>query len=458
MRKLILGLLFLLFGSSIYAQVTRFEMFFDLKQVELSCEQKQQIDSLALFIKYGERLMIYPLTEDPISNRLIFAREAKTQAAKVAAYAKTIGFDLLGTPSNFPSPYTGLSVCTNMKLNKAPSLVLETPAQKPKGLEDHYPPKASQFFVIDPNKDTLIVGAEGTELFFKAGSLFSKKKVKVELKEFYDMQDYMKNGLPTVSNGRMIETGGSIYLNATENDLASKEVKINQSIGVDVGFTLGQSDADMQIFIKDPRSPNKLNWILPPKTIEKRSWKMVETVKDYQGNIISQKTFNSEMEWEAYLAEQERLKEIEEKERAEQREKDRLIQEALMKEMEKQEKARQKMANTLNVLDMGYINCDKFYREPMIPFFVSADVSIEAEYYLVYKDVRGLMRGNVINNKVTFGQVPENRQASLIAVSFIDDQAYYYESSISVNSRVKPIVKLKAVEESFINQQLAMLK
>ncbi|MFM6983870.1 MAG: hypothetical protein ACKOXF_07040 [Chitinophagaceae bacterium] len=65
-----------------------------------------------------------------------------------------------------------------------------------------FPEKPSQFFVIDPLKDTLIIGKEGTRLLFKKGSLMSTKKVQIELKEFYQLGDYIKSGLATVSNGK----------------------------------------------------------------------------------------------------------------------------------------------------------------------------------------------------------------------------------------------------------------
>lgn len=442
----------IVFLSSAAAQEHKYNVIFEKGQTVLSDKQKKEINFVASRLTEGETVMFYPLAYDSIYEVYKYTANSKEQAAAIAEYGVTVGFQLIGTPRNFPSSYSGLSTGVIMKYIRlmGPDSLKLTP-QLAGGIQGHYPEKPSQFFVIDPLRDTIIIGNEGTRLYFKAGCLLTKKKVQVELKEFYKLEDYIKNGLPTVSNGKMIQTGGSIYLNAKENDAAKKQVNINPEKGVGVDFTIGKDDAGMEIFIKDPRSTNELNWILPPKRRVVETWQMTEIVYGPGGKVISEKKFNSKEEWEKHVKDEE-AKEKARKEKAALEEKER-------KEKEKiKEETNTKMDGKLQIYNLGYINCDKFPDEPMIPLMVKADEKVTAEYYLVYTDVRGVMKGYVSGDQVSFGSVAQNRQAILIAVCFIGKQAYYYKGSVGAGGKLSGKVALAPVEESFLNQQLALLK
>jgi hypothetical protein len=431
------------------AQEIKHNVLFRPGQTQLTDKQKKDFLDFSKTLNDGKRVIVFPLTYDSIFDHLTYARSAKNQAEKLAEYAKTIGFELLGIPGNFPSAYRGVSVSVNMKYTKPQESLSDETVPEPvsTSLKNHYPEKPSQYFVIDPNRDTVIIGNEGTRLFFESGSLMSAKKVQIELKEFYSLGDYMKNALPTISNGKMILTGGSIYLNAIENNSSKKRVNINQDKGVAAEFKLGKDDPDMQIFVKDSRS-GKVNWVLPVKPSQKEDWEMTEVLLDEKRNIIWEKKYTSKEAWEKHLKEEEQIA-IEEKKQ----------------EKEAREKAaasiltRNNMNEKLKIYNLGYINCDKFPNEPMTPYTITADEKMSnAEYYLIYSDIRGVMTGYTINKVVSFGSVPIGRGATLIAVSFIGKQAYYFKSAIRIDGKPVPKISLKPVDESFLNQELASLK
>lgn len=467
MKNLILTSLFISIINSVTAQEQekKYNLLFIPGQTQLTPKQKKEINDIASSINDCQKVILYPLTYDSIYDRLTYAKNAKDQASEIATYAKTVGFELLGNPMNFPSTYRGYSVSVILKYNKPNDTITSVIDDEilSYGLRKHYPEKSSQFFIVDPNEDTLIVGNEGTKLFFSAGSLKSKKKVKIELKEFYSLDDYMKGGIPTVSNGKMIQTGGAIYLNATQNDSGNQQVNIDPDKGVEIDFKLGKDDPEMQIFIKDQKS-KKMNWILPSKNKMKEDWEMTETIKDADG-VITKKKYTSKEEWEKHLKEEERLeKEKKEKERIAKEEailQDKKAKEEAIKQEKiaaKRRAIQDKMDSKFTVYNLGYINCDKFLNEPMIQFIIAGDEKINAEYYLLYKDVRGVMTGYVNNKKVSFGSVPKNRQATLIAVSFFEKQAYYFECTIIIGTKTTPKISLKPVDEIFIDKQLALLK
>ncbi len=447
MKNAVFAIILIAFLSHAHAQ-HRYNIAFAKEQTTMGWHQKRTINNITTRLNNGVSVTFYPVVFDSLTDAYQYTPDAGKQAESIVEYASTMGFTLIGMPRNFPSAYKGLSVSVVMKYTKPDSALPEMIATTPgEGVRGHFPEKPSQYFVIDPLKDTVIYGNEGTKLVFAAGCLLSKKEVQVELKEFYKLEDYIKGGLQTVSNGRLIQTGGSLYLDVRETGAGKRQVPINPEKGVGVDFTLGKNDDEMQIFIKDPHLPNEVNWILPKKRIVKESWQLTETVIGPDGKVISRKKYNSKEEWDAHVKEEEKkAKEAEERE----------------KEKEKQEAIRQetsnKMDSKLQIYDLGYINCDKFYNEPTIPLTFEGDKKVNAEYYLVYTDERGVMKGESNGQNVSFGSVAKNRKAVLIAVCFIAKQAYYFKCLVSPGGKLESKVSLQPVEESFLNKQLALLK
>jgi hypothetical protein len=407
------------------AQSARHNLLFKQGQTKISSEQERQLTELAASLDDGDRVTVYPLTYDSVFDRLVYSTIARQQAAEIVSFTESIGFEHQGTPINFPSAYSGISVGVIIKYER-PDFNVWIEPKSVNTLRGQSPPKTAQYFVIDPKRDTVITGDEGTKLLFEAGSLLSNEPVRIELREFYALGDLMKNDLPTVSNGRMIQTAGSIYLNATKNADSNTPVKLNQNKGVGIQFSAA-TDPGMQIFVKDPLS-RETNWILPEDR-PAEDWQMTWTLLDPDGSIVDQQTFMSREAWEQHL-----------------------------KNREADAKADEVSRDQLRAYGFGFINCDKFYDAPMVSLALPVDRSTLADHYLVYKNVRGVVKGALHRGEVDFGSVPANIPALLIAVSFFEGQAYYFESTITAGSDEQPVIDLQPVEHAFVYQQLALLK
>jgi hypothetical protein len=434
MRYKLSFLLIAAIASHLSAQVATHNLLFQKEQIKLSQTQKKEIYELMPNLMDGQSLIIYPVYIDDGNQKLVFSKHADLQAEAIIAFTKTIGFETLGTPRGFPCVHKGVSMSANLKYHK--SRYLDN-GEKPYSLQANYPEKESQYFLINPMRDTTIYGKEGTEIHISPTALTSRKLVSIKLKEFYSLADLMINDLSTVSDGEMIQTGGSIYLEAREHK-TEKKVTINPNLGLDIAFTGGRDDPKMEVFIKDPHSA-KMNWIRPSKTVVTmtKSWSMTETILDPETNeVISSKTYNSKKEWEDHLN-----KKAEEKKTAD------IV---IAKKKANYEK--------LKVYDMGYINCDRFPDEPKIQFMVAADDSIVAEYFVVFDNVRGVLKGETRGNSVDFGTIPSDKAARLIAVSFQGDKTYFYSQNFIAKNTANAKVALRPVPKSVVDQQLAMLK
>ncbi len=82
--------------------------------------------------------------------------------------------------------------------------------------------------------------------------------VQLEVKEAYNLQDMLLAGLTTESNGKLLNSGGMIYVNATAN---TKEIELVKPIKVSLPGT--EYDENMQLFKGEIKSDSSINWINP---------------------------------------------------------------------------------------------------------------------------------------------------------------------------------------------------
>ncbi len=128
-------------------------------------------------------------------------------------------------------------------------------------------PKKSQFFTINTQKETVLKGTEGTTLTIpkdcfetETGSIL-RGVVKVELKEFLKTSDMVLANLVTQSDEKLLETGGMIYLNATDSE--GNPVRIRSDEDIKITLPKTPKAEDKQLFYGEKSSNDRINWRLP---------------------------------------------------------------------------------------------------------------------------------------------------------------------------------------------------
>ncbi|MCU0389959.1 MAG: hypothetical protein MUE81_02470 [Thermoflexibacter sp.] len=140
--------------------------------------------------------------------------------------------------------------------------------------------KDKQSFTIQSNRDTSIVGKKGTKIFIpskvfvrKDGSIVENSLVNIELIELYDLSDYIKYDLPTISNGKMLESGGVVYLNAM---IDNEQLAIAKGKNLQIDFNSENAKKErMQAFYLERDKDEKPNWVTrqAPNKLAKKSTK-----------------------------------------------------------------------------------------------------------------------------------------------------------------------------------------
>lgn len=139
------------------------------------------------------------------------------------------------------------------------------------------PDDTPQEFAIDARFDTTIVCKKGTKIFIKAGTLINTstgelaEKVTIKVQEYVSVLDFIEKGLTTRSDGRPLESGGMINVEALENN---QQVAIRKGKNIKVSMPCNDCSPGMKTFYGE-RVKGDVNW---KQTAEK------------PGKVISRKT------------------------------------------------------------------------------------------------------------------------------------------------------------------------
>ncbi|MEO6883307.1 MAG: hypothetical protein ABI199_04695 [Bacteroidia bacterium] len=130
------------------------------------------------------------------------------------------------------------------------------------------------YFNIKSNIDTTLLGKKGTFIFvprncfvLQNGQVY-KGKIRLQLKEVFDKSDMILSNLQTESNGKLLESGGMIYLDA--NGANGEELNIKKGANLYVEIPTKEQKAGMEVYQGNySHNTNQINWT-SPKALEKQ--------------------------------------------------------------------------------------------------------------------------------------------------------------------------------------------
>lgn len=129
---------------------------------------------------------------------------------------------------------------------------------------------ASEFFEIDPNKDNVLEGSNGTVIAAPMGCFLDKngnpvtENIQIELKEALSIEEMILSNLTTTAEGKPLETDGMIYLNASANGEA---LTIDKNNPIYIEIPTEKVKDGMQVY-KGTRDENgNMEWS-NPKVLE----------------------------------------------------------------------------------------------------------------------------------------------------------------------------------------------
>lgn len=126
-----------------------------------------------------------------------------------------------------------------------------------------------QKFKLSVDTVSFLVAEKGTVIYVQPGSFTDENgktvtgEISLEVSEVITMQDFVKVGISTMAGEKILETGGTFYIQASKD---GKPLKINPKVGLGLAIPSVEKKPDMQLFygemIKDSLNPNGVNWVL----------------------------------------------------------------------------------------------------------------------------------------------------------------------------------------------------
>jgi mono/diheme cytochrome c family protein len=136
----------------------------------------------------------------------------------------------------------------------------------------------TQLLNIDITKDTIITTTNGAILTIPKGTLISdSSNVQLELKEAFTIAQIIEGGLTTVTNGKLLSSGGMFYLNPVGNN----KVSIAKPIAIKVPSD--KVNGSMKIY-KGNEKGGQLNW---DKPVPFKVKSLVDTFENFKALFIN---------------------------------------------------------------------------------------------------------------------------------------------------------------------------
>ncbi len=130
--------------------------------------------------------------------------------------------------------------------------------------------KQPQVFHIITSKDTVITCKEGTKLTIPQNAFVSKTgkqitgEVQLKTEEFYSKSDIVLAGLTTLSDGKLLESGGMLNLKAIAG---GEEVQLKVGTRIRIEMPTKEKKEGMQLFNGVKGKDGKVNWVLAERNL-----------------------------------------------------------------------------------------------------------------------------------------------------------------------------------------------
>jgi len=294
----------------------------------------------------------------------------------------------------------------------------------------------SQFFDISNLKTSKITGKKGTiihlvpnNLELENGSAITSN-LKVELKELTNQKDLLRNNAQTMSNDKLLISGGSYYIDITSN---GNKVNLKKGKNLEVEFPK-ITNRNMELFYGKRDSLNQMNWETANKKFISKKSKFIEAAPisedllgdsensiDYNNIIIDTRSGNEKTTSKNIID------------------------------------SRKKIYESINLKKLGWINCDAFYKLEVKNFNILYQNKNELSFvktFIIFNNMNSLMTfySDRKDNLRTKTNLPLNQKVKIISFSFKDDKFYAAEKEFTV-SKDNPIqLSLKEVSEKDIEK------
>ncbi|MCF8277123.1 MAG: hypothetical protein K9J17_10335 [Flavobacteriales bacterium] len=432
---------------SVYGQtIPRHNVFFAANSSELTNSPARVVEAVYTKLPVGQQIR-FGIT-GPISNVHDTMEKNRITAARAHNIIKLLkqisNEDDVFVIQDISNPYLHLEA----ELASRRPFELEVILTKSQGKQapiftriDDFLPLPVQTFTINPREDNRLVGNQGTVVNIAAFTLELKNgsvpsEMTVELKEVYGGGQLIQANLHTASSGRMLQSGGTIHIDANTNGKPA-QVASGKSLELEFPHGDGEPSEAMEVFNGRIDRAGNFDWVQQGKNIT--VMEMKETFYINGKEVTGEEYYARMQAWENRKAERER-------------------EEAIATQVAANENAMD--AYLLKSDQLGWINCDAFYDiEEKTNVIVYVDTTFRPSVRMVFDNINSVMGGSYDQRAgtVTFSGVPVGESVRLVGYSIMDGTAYMANRSVIISNKLKQDLKLVATTKQEMEAELASL-
>lgn len=337
--------------------------------------------------------------------------------------------------------------------------------------------RSQTFQVSVDEKYAQVKGKQGTIISINPADLIAEngrqigKTIEVELKELTNQEQLLRASAQTTSNGQMLVSGGAYFINITSN---GQQLKLKEGKSLLVEFPKITSNK-MSLFYGKRDTLEQLNWQQTKHKFENKakqsyarpmpiSWK-----SNIENDQLLQK-YLFQLRDSSFLS-------SEEIRRIKMRIKDRQafiykinigdtsLTKLVIEEQKKNTAINYELYKAIEVKQLGWINCDRFYDFPnktnLQYAFSDKDSVVSAYVFLVFKDINSVMQCSYYsfeNKKYNsvFQNIPVAAKTQIIAFSIKKNKIYTFKSDLTIKANESIQLTLKETNQSEIGKLLEL--
>lgn len=259
-----------------------------------------------------------------------------------------------------------------------------------------------QKFEVKPSQSNFFNGSNGSKVLITKEAIEKFGIVRIELFEAFDKETMLKAGLTTMSDGKLLESGGMVHINV-----------ISES-----GTSVDLSDTGCEIFIPKEDSLKKMK-LFHGEGEKEINWKLsnepdplfkffLDTTGDYGYSRIP--IFS-----DFYC---------------------------------------------FPLLKSGWINADLFYssEEVVDLSFTLPEVDFTASYNMVFQDFNGILSGRIDESgKLVFNQIPKGMKAKIVSIGIDKEDIYLGVDDVKAGTESQELSSLKKISNEEMSEVLSRL-
>lgn len=486
MRKALLSVAMFCLVTAAFAQNVNTVILFESNAVEIKRSSSDKLDNLIATTRPGDKVVFEMMGvvsknygAEELSNIALNRANALVDVLKKNGIPESnlkIQSQEMIQPTICTEPYTVYMVQMIMpgSIISEPLLATTEPEKK-MDLSD-YVIKNTQTFTVDPKKNIVVKGEEGTVVTFPAYSFVFPNgapvagEVEIELEEFYSSSDLLAHGLTTMSDGQLIESGGTIYVNASSG---GQRVQMAAGTEFIMEFNSDAAKLDgMQTFMGSRQSDGTMNWT--PAAAPEMTSVLDNVAQNEQDGVFGKITANN-MYYNNINAQNVNWNQYNINNRGgyydsfymdttamtpEQLEEYRVQMAEYEEQMEYQNKINKMDSYMLTSSELGWINCDRFrdvVAEEKTNLIVEVAGDNQAAVRLVFSDIKCVMNGYGTNESTAFNSIPIGQKATVVAYYMVDDEPFYAMEEVTISPDGKVRIDPKAATETELKSALASL-